>query len=214
MRLTLTLLILFSSLASYSQVREHVVGAVGVYKEINITNTTRVIQLLVDTKTNISGKAKLIDSIEQNPNSYNPPVLFVLSYELYHFGNKINGMFWFYLAQLRARYDVNRCADKTANASDYDLTFGPPINAFSSAHLDTLTQVIVKVIAFEKSNEENYDQRWINLTGMDAMSAGLGEKLDKKQLSLPKSEWPEIKKKTIEDYSNGFQNFILSRKKQ
>ena len=213
MRLTLTLLFVLSCLACFSQGDVHTVEPVGVYKEIDMTNTIRIVKLLVDTSTNFAAKNKLIDSIEQNPNNYIPPVLYVLSYEVFNSGNKMDGSFWFYLAQLRARYDVNRCADKTANASEYNSTFGPAINKYALIRLDTLQQVITKVVAFERSNQENYDQRWINLTGMNAMSEGLSKKSDNKPLSLPKNEWAEIRKKTIDDYYNDFENYVMSKKK-
>jgi len=213
MRLTLTLLFIFSSLACFSQGDVHTVEPVGVYKEIDMTNTIRIVKLLVDTSTNFVAKNKLIDSIEQNPNNYIPPVLYVLSYEVFNSGNKVDGSFWFYLAQLRARYDINRCADKTANAAEYNSTFGPSINQYALTRIDTLQQIIKKVVAFERANQENYDQRWINLTGMNAMSEGLGEKSDNKPLSLPENQWAEIRKKTIDDYYNDFENYVMSNKK-
>jgi len=214
MRITLILLLVLCSLACFSQVTEHVVEPVGVYKEIDMVNATRIFKSLIDSNTNAAIKVKLIDSVEQNPNVYIPPILYALSYEVFNSGNKEDGMFWFYLAQLRARYDVNRCADKTANASEYNMTFGPAINDYAFKHIDTLTKVVDKVVTFEKVNEENYDQRWINLSGMGAMTQSLGGKSDQKELSLPKDRWAEIRSKTINDYYNGFEEYLTSLKKK
>jgi hypothetical protein len=74
------------------------------------------------------------------------------------------------------------------------------------------------VADFERNNVETYDQRWINLIGMDAMSAALGDKkkAKEKELSLPREQWANIKKKTIADFKEGFKealpNFIKLRK--
>ncbi len=108
------------------------------------------------------------------------------------------------MAQLRARYDVNRCTDKTANSNAYNVNFGPIINDYAFHHLDSLKIVVQRVANFVRENEELYDQRWINLTGMDAMTASLSDKPVNKQLSIEKKLWPVIKKKTIDDYYNDF----------
>lgn len=143
-------------------------------------------------------KTAIIDSVEHSPDKYIPPVLYVLSYVLFNSDKKNEAAFWFYLAQLRARYDVNRCADKTANASEYNQKFGPDINKYATQNLDSLQMLMNNVISFEKNHTETYDQRWINLTGMVAMSAGLGDKkAQKKTLSLPEEQWPVIKEKKL-----------------
>ncbi len=218
MRFSLTLLLLLSCSYSFSQEvqgTQHVVEPVGKYKEINIENDTRVIKIMIDNGN--ADQSKIIDSVEQSPNKYIPPVLYVLSYVLFNSGKKPEAAYWFYLAQLRARYDVNRCTDKTANASSYNQNFGPAINEYATKDLDSLQVLIDKVVSFERSNEETYDQRWINLTGMNAMMAGLGDKkkTNDNQLSLPKEQWADIKKKTIDDYLDGFKQALdMLRKKR
>lgn len=64
-----------------------------------------------------------------------------------------------------------------------------------------------KVVDFVRTNEENYDHRWINLHGMDAV-----QNRKVKEISQPKSKWPEIKTKTIEDYYKGFIEYVKSKK--
>jgi len=193
-------------------ITNHIVEPKGVYSEIDTKNDIRVMTSLLDPQN--STKSKLIDSIIQSPNNYDPPVLYVLSNVFFTSGKYNDAIFWFYLAQLRARYDVNRCADKTASAAQYNQTFGLDINQYAFAHLDDLEKIIPKVIEFERSNEENYDQRWINLTGMNAMSSALADKADNKPLSKAKDEWPAIKKGTIADYEEGFKQALISLKKK
>ncbi len=205
MRSILLLPLLFIGLTTFAQEgTQHQVEPKGVYKEINLSNDIRIIQLLADTNANHSRSA-LIDSVERNANNYTPPVLYVLSNLLFSQKKYNEACYWFYLAQLRARYDVNRCTDKTANAETYNENFGPVINEYAFHHLDSLKIIVLKVVNFERINEERYDQRWINLTGMDAMTASLGDKPVDKKLSIDKNQWPVIKKKTIDDYYGEFE---------
>ncbi|MEO6851804.1 MAG: hypothetical protein ABI203_00585, partial [Mucilaginibacter sp.] len=195
-----TFLLFVGSITFAQNITNHLVEPKGVYKEINLSNDIRVIQLLGDTVSNSS----LIDSVERNANNYTPPVLYVLSNILFSQKKYNDACYWFYIAQLRARYDVNRCTDKTATPFVYTQTFGPIINEYAFKHLDNLKIIIQKVVDFVRTNEEKYDQRWINLTGMEAMTASLSDKAVNKKLSLDKSQWPAIKKKTIDDYYNDF----------
>lgn len=208
MRLTIFLLLLFPGTSIFAQnVTNHQLELKGGYKEINLSNDIRAIQLLLDTDMNHSRSA-LIDSVEKNANSYTPPVLYALSNILFFQKKYKDACFWFYTAQLRARYDVNRCADKTANADAYNQNFGPIINDYALNHVDSLKTIMPNVIDFVKANEEQYDQRWINLTGMDAISASLDNKPTKKELSVDKNKWPAIKKKTIDTYYSDFKDAL------
>ena len=191
--------------SSYAQQTNIEVQPTGVYKEIKTENDLRVCNLLADIA--FMGKDKLIDSIEQNPNIYTPPVLYFLSNTLFSLKKYNDAEYWFYIAQLRARYDVNRCTDKTATAAQYNTTFGPQINEYAIKNIEVLEQIVKKVVAFVKTNEEQYDPRWINLTGMGAF---LGDKTKNEPLSLDKNQWPAIKAKTIDDYYTGFIKLVAS----
>jgi hypothetical protein len=204
---------LLAAISAKSQNGEnHQVEPKGVYKEINTTRDSKIMEHLMSES--FTQKQSLIDSVQKNPNIYIPPVLYALSYALFQKNKKDDATYWFYLAQLRARYDVNRCADKTASAAQYNQLFGPSINEYAFANLDMLEKTIPKIIAFVESNEELYDQRWINLNGMDAMSASLGGKAEPKNLSIDKAQWPKIKSETIKDYSDGFNEALASFKKK
>jgi len=133
----------------------------------------------------------------------------VLSNELFRDNQKDQAAFWFYVAQLRARYDANLCLDKSARqaVSVLNNQFGPQINQYAFANLDSLQATVEKVISFVKDNQEAYDHRWINLHGMDAIIEPKN-----KNLSAPATQWDEIKSKTQEDYSQGFEEFLKSKK--
>ena len=147
--------------------------------------------------------------ILENPNSFSPPVLYSLSNYLFKKGEKYKAAFWFYTGQLRARYDANRCADKTAGqaVSVLNENFGYQINEYGFADLSNLEKIVGEVVEFVKNNKELYDNQWINLHGMGAFLN------DDKPLSKPESEWNAIKTQTIEDYYTGFKEAVESMKR-
>lgn len=181
-------------------------------KKIDISRHNKAIEIL-------SGKDKIlkqqtVDNILKNPNFYNPPVIYALSRELFNQGKNEDAAYWFYLAQLRARYDSNLCLDNTAKqaVSVLNAEYGPEINKYAFQDINKLEIIVTKVVNFIRINEENYDHRWINLHGMDAVLAGMGNKSGKKELSQPKDKWAEIKKKTLDDYYSGFIEYVKSKK--
>jgi len=89
---------------------------------------------------------------------------------------------------------------------------GPDINKYAFQDIDKLEKTVFKLVDFVRKNEENYDHRWINLHGMDAVLSGMDDNAEKKELSQPKDKWTEIKKKTLNDYYNGFIEYVKSKK--
>lgn len=184
-----------------------------VYQEIEVARHNAAILLLHGTDT--IRKQLMIDSILLNPNYYNPPVIYALSYELFSQGKKDDATFWFYVAQLRARYDANLCLDNTAKQAVTILNsrYGPPINSYAFQNVDTLAKVVSRVVDFVRSNEENYDHRWINLHGMAAVLATTDPNSPQPELSYPRDKWADIKAKTIDDYYAGFVENVLNKPK-
>ncbi len=136
-------------------------------------------------------QAKCIAQIRQAPQNYAPPVLFVLSYVLFQQGEKDEASFWFYAGQLRARFDANRCTDETAtqiNAIANNF-FGKAINKYTFQDLENLKQIVLKVVDWDRKTPHNYEHRWINLHGIDAVVESLqGEEGPRKDpLSLPRA---------------------------
>ena len=185
----------------------------GIYKEIEVKSQNKVIEIF--NGENKTLKQQTVDVIVKNPNNYNPPVIYALSKELYDNNQKDEATFWFYVAQLRARYDANLCLDNSAKqgVSILNNAYGPNINKYAFQNIEYLEKTVKKVVDFVKENNENYDHRWLNLHGMDAVLASMDGKTKKKELSKPKSEWPTIKQKTIDDYYNGFSEYLKSMKK-
>ena len=203
----------FFALAVDAQtITNHQVNPVGEYKEIDLSKEMKIIEKLMDHKN--KQKRSLMESVQLSANNYTPGLLYILSAALFADEQKDKAMFWFYVAQLRARYDTNRCADKTASPARYNSIIGLPINEYAMTHLDVLKRTVDSVVTYVKVNEENYDHRWINLEGMGAFTSAMDKKADKTPLSLPKEQWPAIKAATIKEYYDGFIEAMASLAKK
>jgi len=213
LRITLSLFCLFLILICKAQTgTTNVVEPQGQYKNIDLSTEMDIIKKITDPKN--KGKATLINSVQRSANDYTPSLLYIMSSVLFNDGKQEDAMYWFYLAQLRARYDTNRCADKTASPARYNSMIGPPINEYAFKHLDVLKRVVDSVVNYVKINEENYDPRWINIEGMGAFTSTTSKQDAQKPLSLPKEQWPAIKAATIDDYYNGFKEMMEKTKSQ
>ncbi|MBY0356891.1 MAG: hypothetical protein K2W82_02735 [Candidatus Obscuribacterales bacterium] len=184
----------------------------GEYAKIDVSLAQQSMQEL--TQSNEKVKAKRIAEILAAPDKYAPPVFYVLSNQLFDQGKKDEAAFWFYAGQLRARCDANRCADVTAREGVAVLNqeYGTGINQYMFQHVAALKELVPKVVEWDSKTPHNYDVRWINLHGMQAMQASLGgadQKAKPEPLSLPKSEWAQIEKDTRQQYLDGF-NAMLS----
>jgi hypothetical protein len=168
--------------------------------EGNLLNDTKAIAILL-MSTSKKEKSNVIKEIKDNPNSFSPPVLYNLSSVLFGERKYNEACYWFYVAQLRARYDVNRSADKRVSAADWNQPIGLVINQYALEHLDTLKKIIPKVIEFVSANEETYEQRWINVIATNYVSH---KDSNNDNLSVDRSEWPAIKKSTIDIYYSDF----------
>lgn len=189
------------------------VQAKGVFAEIDVKAQNETVDAI--NSESKKDKKQAIQKVMDNPNNYNPPVVYALSHELFEKGKKDEACYWFYLAQLRARYDANLCKDKSAVQAVGILNnqYGPEINKYAFQDIDKLEETIIQVVNYVRINEENYDHRWINLHGMWAIQASMGNSDEQRALSMPKDEWPDIKKETVDGYYNGFIEYVKKQKK-
>lgn len=172
--------------------------------------------LFLSVMGGLSSKDKIlenraVDSVLKEPNNYAPPTLFLLSIVLFSQNKKEKACFWFYVAQLRGRYDVNISLDSSAGRalSMYREIFGLPINTYAFKNINRLKKIVTKVVDFVRANPENYDHSWIYNQGLGPTDSTLS--IDK--MCKPKSKWAEIKRQTIEDYYNDFLENVVNRKK-
>jgi hypothetical protein len=67
--------------------------------------------------------------------------------------------------------------------------------------LGKLEAIVDRVVEWDKSTTYNYEYRWINLHGLNALSIGLGEATaNDKPLSMPQDQWPALAEKNRKEY--------------
>ncbi len=189
-----------------------IVPRTGEYARIDVRLLNETLQIL--TNGSAGEKAKAIEAIKATPALYAPPVFYALSKVVFDEGNKVEGAFWFYVGQLRARFDANRCADVSARQAVAVLNqrYGPLINKYTFANLEILEGLVPRVLEWDKLTPHKYDHRWINIHGMGAILTGMDGDDKKAALSLPEPQWAEIKEKTRSDYLRGFQQALAEMK--
>lgn len=187
----------------------------GVYAEIDVEFMNETMAVLMNGPP--SERQQAIERIVANPQEYAPPVFYALSYVLYYDGQWDEAAFWFYAGQLRARFDANRSTDDTAAeaVSVLNQYFGPMINEYTMRDIPKLEQLVLKVIDWDRSTPYEYDHRWINLSGMDALMASL-EPDDAQEivLSLPEEDWEAIAEQTRVNYLEQFREVIVFLKEE
>ena len=188
---------------------DHVVAPRGEYARIDVGLANETIDTLTTGSESERGRA--IQAVEAAPQKYAPPVLYVLSSALFAQGRKDDAAFWFYAGQLRGRFDANRCADVSARQAIAVLNdqFGPNINQYTFKDVARLEALIPKVVEWDRKTPHEYDHRWINLHGMNAMIESLdGPQGKPKALSLPRAQWDALAEKTRTDYLEGFRQAL------
>jgi hypothetical protein len=149
-----------------------------------------------------------IDDVRASPRSYPPPVLYALAHALFARGEPDEALFWYHAGQLRAWFDVERCADPTVADVVERLRrqYGGPINgyAFVDAELDVLRTAVRRAVEWDRATAHDYDHRWVNLHGVRAF-AGPGPGV---ALSRPRAQWPGIAERVRADYLAGMHSVL------
>lgn len=190
-----------------------VVTPTGAFAQIDTRLANETIRAL--STGNKKEREAAIGAIRATPENYAPPVFYLLSNVLFEMGEKDDAAFWFYVGQLRARFDANRCADTSARqaVSVLNQEYGTPINQYTFKDIPKLEALILRVVEWDRKTPHNYDHRWINLHGMSAMMSGLGApSSDATVLSLQEDQWNDIAEKTRTDYLDGFQQAMAQMK--
>lgn len=144
-----------------------------------------------------------VDAVRASPEHYPPPVLYALALALYQRGEPDAAVFWYHAGQLRARIDVERCADPTVGAVMTQLRrqYGEPINryAFVEADLVVLREAVQRAVDWDRRTARGYDHRWVNRHGARVF-AEPGQQVS---LSRPRAAWAEIAERVRTDYLDG-----------
>jgi hypothetical protein len=149
-------------------------------------------------------RAQIVAAVLAAPQAHPPPVLAALAAALFADGRSAEAAFWFYAAQLRARFDANRCAHPSAAGAVAVLTqrYGPEINRYAFGDPARLRETVERVVAWDRATRHDYDHRWINLHGMDTFTGTTAP------LSRPAAEWPAIAERTRVEYLQGLDQVL------
>jgi len=177
---------------------------VGEHAEIDTQLACDAIAGLSDTDEGVRRRTAELVALE--PERFAPPVLFALSEVLLDQGRPGDAAFWFYAAQVRARFDANRCTDPTAGSAVGALTerFGRPIDRFAFTDPERLRRTVTRAVWWDRRTPHRYDHRWIALHGTGAFTGAAGP------LSPPRREWGPIARRTRAEYLTGLRTALRS----
>jgi hypothetical protein len=187
----------------------------GQFAEIDTRLANETIAIL--SKGSAADQQSAIQRIKESPQDFAPPVFYALSHVLFERGDKDEAAFWFYAGQLRGRFDANLCTDSSARQAIAVLNqkYGRPINQYMFQDVPKLEALIPRIVEWDRRTPYNYDHRWINLHGMNAVMSGLDDKPHVEApsaMSAPKEQWEDIAEKTRTDYLSGFNQALAQMK--
>lgn len=156
----------------------------------------------------------LVEEIENKPEKYQPPVLSSLANYLYKNGKVDDAIFWLNAGRLRGNYDVSRCTDESAGEVMATLASRvlPDLRKAQFADINKFRRIVMTVIQWDKDTPHSYDQRWVNLYGIKAMTSALGdEEKTPRSLSVPRKEWDELADRARTDFQSSFEAAMKKR---
>ncbi|MGJ3243394.1 MAG: hypothetical protein ACFE0O_10635 [Opitutales bacterium] len=142
-----------------------VLNPVGEYAEIDTGGSRAASQAIA------AGDTQALRQVIEQPGDFNPPTLALAAYAL-HNRYPERAMYFFYLAQLRARSDINKSLEPSTEAamSVINESVGPFINRYAFNDIPRLRQIIRRVLEADVTLPRNYDPRWVALHGLGAFS--------------------------------------------
>lgn len=138
--------------------------AKGEYLELDTQKTNRLVQEVTE------GNLDTIKKVMDNPNDYEPPVLFAYAEQVYKSGHFDTAMFWFYTAQIRARSDANKSLDNTVQDGVTRLSsvYGQTIGRYALEHPNELESTMNKVLEWDRISQRNYNPKWVAVLGNES----------------------------------------------
>lgn len=175
----------------------------GEYAQLDYKRTDVIV------KDIFAGDMTTIKSVLENPNNFEPPVLFAYADQVFKAGQPEIAMFWYYTAQLRARSDANKSFDRTVQDGVTNLSsnFGAEIGNYALENLDSLEKTMGKVVEWDASAQRNYNPKWVAILGNEAK---IGDKI---RFRDP-SEYKKVDSATREGWKQGFASALKQLKEQ
>lgn len=157
-------MVLFSASLAKAQVK---------HKEISVAEIRQTNKLYTDLLEKEVDQ-ELTDSVLAHPDDQIPPVLFALSNALFQQDKKEEALFWFYVAQFRASFDINIGSEsmkpyREEIVSLYQSEFTPLLFPYIQRNKELVGDILPEVLRYVEENEENYDHGWIYYDGSEAL---------------------------------------------
>jgi len=153
------------------------------------------------------GEAKeLTKWIEDNFDNLIPPFGYELANRRYK-DDPTAALRWFYISDLRARYDAMRCKDATSrqliDVMKRELA-GDLLKSLSS-HLKDIPAAAKDALNWDKDRKPTYASWWVCTHGMDYVTAAMNKRpLTEKDMLIPDSDWDKAR----EDVRASFNRFV------
>lgn len=149
---------------------------------------------------------KLLDTVQQNADEYEPPVLYIMASRVFLQGEKKAALFWYYLAQVRSLYAKNLAQPSLHAFGEkkiglYGEFFGTAIEAYALSNIAELQEVMKELKEYLSLHKENYNLLWL-YTHRKRISNPTDYNFE------PRSEWGDIRKQTIDKYFRNVQRLI------
>lgn len=192
-----------------SPAKNVVVLPTGEYATIDTRQAVALMRTLAATSGHENDST--VENIKAHSDAYPPPVFFALARLLYQRGDVDDAIFWFNAGRVRGNFDALRCTDISARSAIPALVAQIPMELRKAQFADTqkLRAIVAKAMSWDEATPHNYDQRWINLHGMEAMKKGLGDTgPSSSPLSVPQESWDGLARQAREDYRKGLEEAI------
>lgn len=173
----------------------------GEYLDLNIENIEKTVKQIS------LGDIDTIKKVMDDPNAYEPPILFAYAEQVYNSGFYETALFWFYTAQLRARSDANKSFDKSVQTAVTAMSSRfAHIGQYGIDNYEVLPQIVDKVVEWDKISERKYDPKWVAILGNES-------KISDKIRFRDSSEYEKINAEVRRYWKLGFESAYEQIKK-
>lgn len=169
----------------------------GAYAGIDVRKTLDLIAGLRSQEAGTRDAA--LETALRAPNDFAPPVHYLAVAMLVEKGRPEEGVFWFYVAHMRAVNDATILTDRSASAGvDSLLAQAAPVLEYAHANPDVWWRKANEALEWERSHPPAYDRRWLALHGMNAIRSSLtdgGSSGSEEPITVPRDTWDDIAKR-------------------
>lgn len=172
-RLFIFLFSLFLCTPCFSETVVHTLTPQGDYATIDTSKEMEALRIFREGST--QEVADLTMEIINHSSSYAPVVFYYLAAMLWHSEHKDGALFWLFVARIRTTFDIKRYSDTTVSGAYAILEQNIPqqLRLYPFENIQNTKALLDKAILWDEKASYDYDSRWINLHGMNALQSGL-----------------------------------------